>query len=156
MAKIILDKAKKKSVKVHRRKLDEEVDLHDELSQKLEEYDGESSYDRAADFDDDYDYDDISDAEIEDEDIDSLENSYDEDEEDLEEEILRNKELTVDLPEILRNELKKKEPNRDYLLFKYKGEICEGVPMAEINSNKFIFKINDKMRSVVLSEIKIL
>lgn len=156
MAKIILDKAKKKSVKVRRRKLDEEVDLHDELSQKLEEYDGESSYDTAADFDDDYDYNDISDVDVEDEDIDSLENSYDEDDEDLEEEILRNKELTVDLPEILRNELKKKEPNRDYLLFKYKGEICEGVPMAEINPNKFIFKINDKMRSIVLSEIKIL
>lgn len=56
----------------------------------------------------------------------------------------------------LRDELKKKEYKRDYLRFRYRGEICDGVPMAEINPSKFVFKIDDKLVGVKLGEIKIL
>ena len=56
----------------------------------------------------------------------------------------------------LRDELKKKEYNRDYLRFRYRGEVCDGVPMVEINPSKFVFKIDDKLVGVKLGEIKIL
>lgn len=150
----ILFNSRSKSLK--KRRVDEEEDLLDELSRRLNEFDGNSKYNSVLDSDyTEEEYDDISDNEdFDDEDLDS--EYYDEDDEDLEEEILHNKQLTVDLPNVLRTEIKKQEPFRDYLLFKYKGEICEGVPLAEINPNKFIFKIDGKMRSIVLSEIKIL
>ena len=56
----------------------------------------------------------------------------------------------------LRDELKKKEYQRDYLKFRYRGEVCDGVPMLEINPSKFVFKIDDKLVGVKLGEIKIL
>lgn len=56
----------------------------------------------------------------------------------------------------LRDELKKKEYKRDYLRFRYRGEVCDGVPMVEINPSKFVFKIDDKLVGVKLGEIKIL
>ena len=66
------------------------------------------------------------------------------------------KDVTTAVVTALRNELKKKEYQRDYLKFKYKGEVCDGVPMAEINPSRFVFKINDKLVAIQLGEIKIL
>ena len=72
------------------------------------------------------------------------------------ESIVNDKTIKTTLVNMLRDELKKKEPNRDFLRFRYRGEICDGVPISEINPSKFIFKIDDKLRGVNLSEIKIL
>lgn len=69
---------------------------------------------------------------------------------------VNDKTIKTTLVNMLRDELKKKEPNRDFLRFRYRGEICDGVPISEINPSKFIFKIDDKLRGVNLSEIKIL
>lgn len=57
---------------------------------------------------------------------------------------------------VLRDELKLKECDRGYLTFKYRGEIYDGIPMVEINPSKFVFKIDDKMKSVLLSEITVM
>ena len=153
MGRIFIRRTKNSSTRLNKKRLDEELDLHDGLSRKMEEYDGKSLYD-SDDIDDDFDeYDsDLDDDHTMAADVD-LYDDYDEDDED---DVLRSRELMVDLVDILRREIKKKEPYRDYLLFKYRGEICEGVPMAEVNAGKFIFKINDTMRAVVLSEIKVL
>ena len=51
---------------------------------------------------------------------------------------------------VIRDELKKKEYLRRSLRFIYKGEVCEGVPMAEINPSKFVFKIDGKLVGVKL------
>ena len=152
MSRILIKKQNKYPAVRRRSAINEhEEDLHEGLSRKLEEYDGETSYDDKDDWYDDYEEIDGQPAEIDD--IYSSEDTYsDEDEEEL----LHNKELTVNLVDILRNEIKKLEPDRDYLLYKYRGEVCEGIPMAEINPNKFIFKVDGKMKSVTLSEIKIL
>lgn len=150
MSRIFLHRSKSGSLNSNKRKTNEEMDLRDELSYKLNEYDGKSLYDDE-DFDD-YD-DEEDDSVVQSSDVDLYDDVYDEEDEDFS---IRNRELMVDLVDILRREIKKKEPYRDYLLFKYRGEICEGVPMAEINAGKFIFKINDTMRAVVLSEIKVL
>lgn len=150
MSRIFLRRSKSGSLSSNKRKTNEEMDLRDELSYKLNEYDGKSLYDDE-DFDD-YD-DEEDDSVVQSSDVDLYDDVYDEEDEDFS---IRNRELMVDLVDILRREIKKKEPYRDYLLFKYRGEICEGVPMAEINAGKFIFKINDTMRAVVLSEIKVL
>ena len=58
----------------------------------------------------------------------------------------------------LRNELKLKEYDRSSLLFQKDGEELEGVPMLEINPNKFVFKMlpEGKLRSITLSDIVIL
>ena len=58
----------------------------------------------------------------------------------------------------LRNELKLKEYDRSSLLFQKDGEEMEGVPMLEINPNKFVFKMlpEGKLRSITLSDIVIL
>ena len=66
------------------------------------------------------------------------------------------KDVTAAVVTALRDELKKKEYLRDYLRFRYRGEVCDGVPMAEINPSKFVFKIDDKLVGVKLGEIKIL
>lgn len=68
----------------------------------------------------------------------------------------KNKELGTQLVKILRQELEKKECSRDYLSFRYRGEIYDGVPMAEINPSKFVFKIDNILKAINLSEIKIL
>ena len=57
---------------------------------------------------------------------------------------------------VLRDELKLKECDRGYLTFKYRGEIYDGIPMVEINPSKFVFKIDDKMKSILLSEITVM
>lgn len=56
----------------------------------------------------------------------------------------------------LRDELKKTENKRDYLVFKYRDETLKGVPMAEINPGKFVFNINGKLRGINLAEAIIL
>ena len=66
------------------------------------------------------------------------------------------KDITDDVVTALRDELKKKEYKRDYLRFIYRGEVCDGVPMAEINPSKFVFKIDNNLVGVKLGEIKIL
>lgn len=66
------------------------------------------------------------------------------------------KDVTAAVITALRDELKKKEYQRDYLRFRYRGEVCDGVPMAEINPSKFVFKIDDRLVGVKLGEIKIL
>ena len=66
------------------------------------------------------------------------------------------KDVTTAVVTALRDELKKKEYLRDYLRFRYKGEVCDGVPMAEIDPSKFVFKIDDRLVGVKLGEIKIL
>lgn len=66
------------------------------------------------------------------------------------------KDVTAAVVAALRDELKKKEYQRDYLRFRYRGEVCDGVPMAEINPSKFVFKIDDRLVGVKLGEIKIL
>ena len=66
------------------------------------------------------------------------------------------KDVTAAVVAALRDELKKKEYQRDYLRFRYRGEVCDGVPMAEIDPSKFVFKIDDRLVGVKLGEIKIL
>ncbi len=58
----------------------------------------------------------------------------------------------------LRDELKLKEYERGSLTFIKDGVDYEGVPMLEINPNKFVFKIepSGKMQSIVLSDIQVL
>ena len=79
-----------------------------------------------------------------------------EDFDDNEEEIVI-KRKAQSLVSVLRDELRVQEPDRGSLTFKYLGKEYEGVPMAEINSNKFVFKIlpDGKMKSFVLSDIKL-
>lgn len=69
---------------------------------------------------------------------------------------INNKNIKTTLVNMLRDELHKKEYARDYLRFRYHGEICDGIPMSEINPSKFVFKIDNKLKAVNLSEIKIL
>ena len=84
---------------------------------------------------------------------------FEQEDEDQSEDIKDNyigKDVTTAVVTALRDELKKKEYLRDYLRFRYRGEVCDGVPMAEINPSKFVFKIDDKLVGVKLGEIKIL
>ena len=84
---------------------------------------------------------------------------FEQEDEDQTEDIKDNyigKDVTTAVVTALRDELKKKEYLRDYLRFRYRGEVCDGVPMAEINPSKFVFKIDDKLVGVKLGEIKIL
>lgn len=60
------------------------------------------------------------------------------------------------LSKALREEIKKPEFARDYLLFKYRGETLEGIPMKELNPGKFIFNIDGKLRGINLIEAIIL
>lgn len=57
----------------------------------------------------------------------------------------------------LRDELKLMEPDRGTLLFRHQGVDYEGVPMLEINPNKFVFKLlpSDKLKTFSISEIQL-
>lgn len=62
----------------------------------------------------------------------------------------------INLLSVLRDELKLPESNRGYLKFMFNDEIYEGKPMAEINSDKFVFLCDNgnKMKSFKLSQIE--
>ena len=124
-------------------KINEDVNDYDDI---LDYDDSESSYDLTNMYKNDYD------------DVfgDSVINDQDDDIETYDVIDVNDKTIKTTLVNMLRDELKKKEPNRDFLRFRYRGEICDGVPISEINPSKFIFKIDDKLRGVNLSEIKIL
>lgn len=124
-------------------KINEDVNDYDDI---LDYDDSESSYDLTNMYKNDSD-DVFGDSAINDQD-DEME-TYDVID-------VNDKTIKTTLVNMLRDELKKKEPNRDFLRFRYRGEICDGVPISEINPSKFIFKIDDKLRGVNLSEIKIL
>lgn len=59
---------------------------------------------------------------------------------------------------VLRDELKTPEYNRGSLDFKFNGEVYEGVPMLEINPDKFVFKLlpSNKLKTFRLSDIIIM
>ena len=124
-------------------KINEDVNDYDDM---LDYDDSESSYDLTNMYKNDSD------------DVfgDSVINDQDDDIETYDVIDVNDKTIKTTLVNMLRDELKKKEPNRDFLRFRYRGEICDGVPISEINPSKFIFKIDDKLRGVNLSEIKIL
>lgn len=124
-------------------KINEDVNDYDDI---LDYDDSESSYDLTNMYKNDSD------------DVfgDSVINDQDDDIEIYDVIDVNDKTIKTTLVNMLRDELKKKEPNRDFLRFRYRGEICDGVPISEINPSKFIFKIDDKLRGVNLSEIKIL
>ena len=124
-------------------KINEDVNDYDDI---LDYDDSESSYDLTNMYKNDSD------------DVfgDSVINDQDDDIETYDVIDVNDKTIKKTLVNMLRDELKKKEPNRDFLRFRYRGEICDGVPISEINPSKFIFKIDDKLRGVNLSEIKIL
>lgn len=120
--------------------LDSEVDLYDVINNNSDQFYGKTCYL------------DENDEVIEDE---TFEQESEEQADDIEEDSI-GKDITPAVITALRNELKKKEYLRDYLRFRYKGEVCDGVPMAEINPSRFVFKINDKLVAIQLGEIKIL
>lgn len=62
----------------------------------------------------------------------------------------------TNLLSVLREEIEKDERERGFLRFRYRGEIYDGIPMAEIDSSKYVFKVNNKLTSVKLAEVKIL
>lgn len=64
---------------------------------------------------------------------------------------------------VLRGELKKSEADRGSLDFRFDGVNYSGVPMYEINPNKYVFKIVDEddnqvgpLKSFILSNITVL
>ena len=120
--------------------LDSEVDLYDVINNNSDQFYGKTCY-----------LDENGEV-IEDE---TFEQESEEQSDDIEDNSI-GKDVTTAVVTALRNELKKKEYQRDYLKFKYKGEVCDGVPMAEINPSRFVFKINDKLVAIQLGEIKIL
>lgn len=120
--------------------LDSEVDLYDVINNNSDQFYGKTCY-----------LDENGEV-IEDE---TFEQETEEQSDDIEDDYT-GKDVTTAVVTALRNELKKKEYQRDYLKFKYKGEVCDGVPMAEINPSRFVFKINDKLVAIQLGEIKIL
>ena len=120
--------------------LDSEVDVFDAINHNSDQFYGKTDY-----LDEDGEV-------IEDE-------PFEQEAEELPEEIKDNsagKDVTAAVVAALRDELKKKEYQRDYLRFRYRGEGCDGVPMAEIDPSKFVFKIDDRLVGVKLGEIKIL
>ena len=119
---------------------DSEVDLFDTINNNSDQFYGKTCY-----------LDENGEV-IEDE---TFEQESEEQSDDIEDDYT-GKDVTTAVVTALRNELKKKEYQRDYLKFKYKGEVCDGVPMAEINPSRFVFKINDKLVAIQLGEIKIL
>ena len=119
---------------------DSEVDVFDAINHNSDQFYGKTDY-----LDEDGEV-------IEDE-------PFEQEAEELPEEIKDNsagKDVTAAVVAALRDELKKKEYQRDYLRFRYRGEVCDGVPMAEIDPSKFVFKIDDRLVGVKLGEIKIL
>ena len=119
---------------------DSEVDLFDTINNNSDQFYGKTCY---LDENGEVIEDDPFEQEIE-EQPDDIEDDY------------TGKDVTPAVVTALRNELKKKEYLRDYLRFRYKGEVCDGVPMAEINPARFVVKINDKLVAIQLGEIKIL
>ena len=120
--------------------LDSEVDLYDVINNNSDQFYGKTCYlDENGEVIEDETFEQESEEQSDDIDDDSL-----------------GKDVTTAVVTALRNELKKKEYLRDYLRFRYKGEVCDGVPMAEINPSRFVFKINDKLVAIQLGEIKIL
>ena len=120
--------------------LDSEVDVFDAITHNSDQFYGKTDY-----LDEDGEV-------IEDE-------PFEQEAEEQPEEIKDNsagKDVTAAVVAALRDELKKKEYQRDYLRFRYRGEVCDGVPMAEIDPSKFVFKIDDRLVGVKLGEIKIL
>ena len=120
--------------------LDSEVDVFDAINHNSDQFYGKTDY-----LDEDGEV-------IEDE-------PFEQEAEELPEEIKDNsagKDVTAAVVAALRDELKKKEYQSDYLRFRYRGEVCDGVPMAEIDPSKFVFKIDDRLVGVKLGEIKIL
>ena len=120
--------------------LDSEVDVFDAINHNSDQFYGKTDY-----LDEDGEV-------IEDE-------PFEQEAEELPEEIKDNsagKDVTAAVVAALRDELKKKEYQRDYLRFRYRGEVCDGVPMAEIDPSKVVFKIDDRLVGVKLGEIKIL
>lgn len=120
--------------------LDSEVDVFDAINHNSDQFYGKTDY-----LDEDGEV-------IEDD-------PFEQEAEEQPEEIKDNsagKDVTAAVVAALRDELKKKEYQRDYLRFRYRGEVCDGVPMAEIDSSKFVFKIDDRLVGVKLGEIKIL
>ena len=120
--------------------LDSELDVFDAINHNSDQFYGKTDY-----LDEDGEV-------IEDE-------PFEQEAEELPEEIKDNsagKDVTAAVVDALRDELKKKEYQRDYLRFRYRGEVCDGVPMAEIDPSKFVFKIDDRLVGVKLGEIKIL
>lgn len=120
--------------------LDSEVDVFDAINHNSDQFYGKTDY-----LDEDGEV-------IEDE-------PFEQEAEEQPEEIKDNsagKDATAAVVAALRDELKKKEYQRDYLRFRYRGEVCDGVPMAEIDPSKFVFKIDDRLVGVKLGEIKIL
>lgn len=86
----------------------------------------------------------------------ALDGSDVDDEDDIEEQsyvVAEPKTLTG----ALRDELKLLEPDRGTLLFRYMGVDYEGVPMLEINPNKFVFKIlpSNKLKTFLINEIQL-
>ena len=80
---------------------------------------------------------------------------YDDEDED---DIIDNEPITQKtLLSALRYELKLKEFERGSLSFKKDGVSYEGVPMLEINPNKFVFKLepDNKLKIFLLSDIQV-
>lgn len=69
---------------------------------------------------------------------------------------VKDSDNTSTLVSLLRNEIKKPEYSRFFLRFRYRDEVYDGIPMAEIRADKFVFKVDDSLMGVNLAEIKIL
>lgn len=102
-------------------------------------------------------FDDPEEIEAEDEDI------FNSDDEDLPPRLTDTKMIQIhkNLLGALRTELDFMECDRGVLLFRSDGVNYEGVPMLEINPNKFVFKVTsdagdkDVMKSFLLSSIRL-
>ena len=127
---------------------DGEQDVYDAINRNSDKFYGKTTY---LNDDGEVEEESLMDSDIEAEAEESEEISKEEYQDDNE-----GKEVNTLVVKALRDELKKKEYQRDYLRFRYRGEVCDGVPMAEINPSKFVFKIDDRLCGVKLSEIKIL
>ena len=105
------------------------------------------------------DYDDFDDEDVDMQGYDSTysmdgTDQYDDDQE----EIVIVKVEPKTLVGVLRDELKLKEPDRGILYFRHQGSDYAGVPLCELNPNKFVFNIipENKPRSFTLSEIQLI
>lgn len=126
----------------------EEKDLYDELTSNTT-LSGMEDDDIDSEEVDDFDSDDYNDI--------NAENDYDSITDDGDTvDYVKVKKGVDSLVNVLRDELKLKECDRGYLSFKYRGELYDGIPMVEINPGKFVFKIDDKMKSILLAEITVM
>jgi len=109
-----------------------------------------------------YDYDDempddvMFDAEDENMYEDELESGFDNPEDFCDEE----ESLSENIVDLLRIELKKLYCDRDSLMFSCEGVEYEGIPMLELNPDKFVFEVDidnkKKLKSFVISDITII